>query len=59
MSVNRTVPHLGRNGFNDGQVSGSGAELQSFINDFTWTARLDFFEVLVSDEPVEDSSEGW
>jgi len=41
------------------QVSCGCAEFQAFIDDFTWTARLDFFQTLVSNELVENSPEGW
>ena len=42
-----------------GQVSCGCAEFQALIDDFTWTARLDFFQTLVSNELVENSPEGW
>ena len=45
--------------FDDGQVSDSRTELQTIIEGFTGTLRLDFFQVLVGDEFIEDSAEGW
>ena len=60
MSVSWTVaPCWPQMLLNHGEVSGSCAELQSVIDDFTGAARLDFFEALLSDELVENSSKGW
>jgi hypothetical protein len=59
MSVSWTVPHVGRKCSLITESYPVVVLLQSLVNNFAGTVRLDFFKALVNDELVENSSESW